>query len=73
MGVYDTYGNVQIKVGEVAVREYEIGDTVDIPDGVYIAPDGVVVIINSIFVATFQTLNSKWGDIIIPSEVVRWL
>lgn len=61
MGVYDTYGNTQLKVGDCILKSYDIGDKVDILDGVYVAPDGVVVVINGIFVAEFDHLTDKYG------------
>lgn len=62
MGIYDTYGETQLKVGDPQLRDFKLGDTVDIPDGVYMAPEGVVVIIDSKFVAEFAAVVDKWGD-----------
>lgn len=74
MGVYDTYGDIQIKVGNPCQRHFEIDNEVDIPDGVYVAPDGVVVIADGFFVATFDTLIDKWGRTIYPNEIISaWL
>lgn len=73
MGIYDTYGDVQIKVGDVALRYYEIGDDVDIPDGVYVAPDGIIVILGGVFIAEFESMTDKWGSVIYPGEVISWL
>ncbi|MHA2044703.1 MAG: hypothetical protein ACW99G_07905 [Candidatus Thorarchaeota archaeon] len=73
MGVYDTYGEIQIKVGDVALRQYDVGDEVVLPDGVYVAPDGVVVIVGGVFVAEFKNLWDKWGSPIYPEDFVSWL
>ena len=62
MGIYDIYGGIQLKIGGSSLREYDIGDTVEIPDGVYLAPEGIVVIVNGIFVATFEYFRDKWGE-----------
>lgn len=73
MGIYDTYGDIQIKVGEVCMRQFDIGDEVDIPDGVYIAPDGIIVIVSGEFVAEFKHAISKWGEILPSEQIVTWL
>jgi len=64
MGVYDCYEDIQLKVGECVLRQYKIGDKVGIPDGVYIAPDGAVVIKDRIFIMTTTNIQDKWGDLI---------
>jgi hypothetical protein len=71
MGMYDTYGEVQLKVGDVEMRHFQIGDEVPIEDGVYVAREGVVVIADSRFFAYFPKLISKWGDEIDPADVIR--
>lgn len=71
MGVYDIYGDIQLKVGGSCLREYDIGDTVEIPDGVYLAPDGIVVIVNGIFVATFDYLKDKWGEYYYTKDIIE--
>ena len=35
MGMFDTYGDIQLKVGPCKLLQYKIGDDVLIPDGVY--------------------------------------
>jgi len=64
MGVYDTYGEQtgQLKVGDVSLCHYDVGDTVSIPDGVYLTYVNVIVILNGVFIAEFETLTSKWGE-----------
>jgi hypothetical protein len=64
MGVYDGYGKAQIKVGDCLLRSYKIGDTVSIPDGVYIDYGAVIVIKDSIFIAEFDELINKYGNAI---------
>jgi len=70
MGVYDTYGDTQLKVGPRQLKCYNIGDEVKIHDGIYVAPDGAVVIKDGKFVAEFEKLMSKWGDVIKLSDVM---
>lgn len=62
MGMYNTYGNVQLKVGdELTLSEFGVGDEVDIPDGVYVGYEGVVVIIDGKLAKVFPTLLNKYG------------
>lgn len=70
MGVYDIYGDTQLKVGPCLLKCYNVGDEVEIPDGIYIANEGVVVILDGKFVAEFDKLMSKWGDVIDPGAVI---
>lgn len=70
MGMYDTYGECQLKVGECLCENYKIRDKANIPDGIYVDFAGAVVIKDGIFIAEFQTLNSKWGDVIDPETVI---
>ena len=71
MGVYDTYAGIQLKVGPMDLGNYTKGDTVPIPDGVYVADEGIVVVLNSILAGTFANLISKWGDTLVPREVIE--
>lgn len=68
MGVYDTYGDIQLKVGNVDMGDYQIGDEAPIPDGIYFAPEGAVVIYKGLFVAEISpdAVFDKWGD---PVEI----
>ena len=70
MGVYDEYAGLQLKVGPCQLGQYALGDKVPIDDGVYVAWGGVVVIRNGLFVAAFEHLLSKWGDVIDPEDVL---
>ena len=70
MGTYDEYGSVQLKVGPCEMLDYDVGDKADIPDGVYVGHDGVVVIKDGIFIAEFSHLVTTWGDIVKPVTVL---
>lgn len=70
MGIYDTYGQSQLKVGDVCCHSFKIGDKVRIPDGAYIGYESVVIILRGIFVAEFNNLITKWGDRIDPEEIL---
>ena len=71
MGVYDEYGSVQLKIGDVALRQFEIGDDVPICDGVYVGYDAVIVIVSGVFVAEFPHVTTKWGDIRSPLSILE--
>lgn len=70
MGIYDTYGDVQVKVGDVCLREFGVGDKVDIPDGIYCGHEGLIVIKDGIFIAEFPAVYTKWGNIISPEIIL---
>ena len=71
MGVYDVYGNSQLKVRPGQMEFYKVGDKADIPNGVYLDYGGVVVIHKGKFIAEFETLTNKWGGGIEPKEVIE--
>lgn len=64
MGIYDIYGQSQLKVGDVSMKVFTVGDKSPLPDGVYVDYGGVTVIKGGIFVAEFPCLYTKWGDLI---------
>lgn len=71
MGTYNTYGNTQIKVGNLMCHHFKIGDKVEIPDGIYVDHDSAIVINNGIFIAEYFHITSKWGDIIKCNKVIE--
>lgn len=72
MGVYDTYNDIQLKAGINGLYEYKTGDPViGIRDGVYVAPDGVVVILDKKLVGTFPELVDKWGQPLNPKAMLK--
>ncbi len=68
MGCYDTYGSegIQLKAGECILKHHNIGDKVDLADGVYVAYEGLVVISSGKFVAELppDAIFNKWGGMI---------
>lgn len=62
MGVFDTYGNVQLKVGTPDSTGYKIGAKVNIPDGIYLHYEGVIVIHKGVFMAEFAQLFDNKGE-----------
>jgi len=77
MGMYNTYvGNgaeVQLKVGHCEdMLVYKIGDKTDIPNGVYLSREGIVVVQYGIVAAVLgNQLYSKWGDPIKVVDVLK--
>lgn len=76
MGIYNEFGNkpphfitlddvvVQLKVGECMLAYFGKGDSVaayDIPDGVYVAPEGYVVIKNQVVCSVHDVLDPPIG------------
>ena len=73
MGVYDTYGEQagQLKVIDtVSLRHYDVGDKVNIPDGIYLTYVNAIVILNGVFIAEFETLTTKWGEPMRPRTII---
>lgn len=72
MGAYDTYGEqgIQIKIGECDGRHYRVGESVLIPDGIYLGYEGVVVIQDGRLAMTVDSITTKWGDILRPETVI---
>lgn len=71
MGVYNTYGNVQLKVGaDLECRDIKIGEDAGISDGIYVGYEGFVIVLNGKFVAEFSHALDKWGGFITPKEMM---
>ncbi len=70
MGMFDTfYDNqtdlsIQLKAGDNTLTTYYLNDAVTIPDGLYFAQEGVVVIKGSKFVSAlhYEAIRDKYGD-----------
>jgi hypothetical protein len=71
MGVYNTYGGCQIKVGDLSLKEFVLGDKTDIPDGIYITLDGIVIIKNGTFIGVNEKIFDKWGGEIDQERVIN--
>jgi len=63
MGLYDTYGDEQLKVGDVCCRHFAIGDKVDLEDGIYVGYHNAIVILHKVFIAEvpLSMVYDKWG------------
>jgi len=62
MGVADTYGNTQLKVGDPTGESFKLGNKVPIPDGIYVGYEGIVVVVGGRFTAEFEAIRTKWND-----------
>lgn len=71
MGMYDIYEGVQLKVGSCVLESFKVGDTVQILDGIYVGYEGIVVIKGCIFIAKFDNLETKWGSILTPEQLLE--
>lgn len=70
MAIFDYYGEMQLKVGDVCMAEYQLFDAVPIPDGVYVAWEGIIVVIHGQWVAQFEYLTDKWGGSVRPEKIL---
>lgn len=71
MGMFNTYWSkdekhsVQLKASDDLIcKNYRPGQTTDLEDGVYVAPDGVVVISKRRLVDVFTGLRNKRGAVL---------
>ena len=73
MGISDMYGELggQLKVGDVNLCVYHVGDPVSIPDGVYITWVSVIVVKDGVFLAEYRFLTNKWGRQIRPRDIIH--
>ena len=60
----------QIKIGDVQMNCYKIGDSVPLDDGIYVDHSVVIVVLDGVFVAQFYELYTKWGDQIFPEHIL---
>jgi hypothetical protein len=71
MGMFDTYEDVQLKVGPCFLNTYKVGDVVGLPDGVYLGYEGAVVVIDNKFTARFPYILNKWGGRVETADVIN--
>lgn len=71
MGLYNTYGGCQIKVGDLFLKEFGLGDKADIPDGIYLTLDGIVIIKNGTFIGVNEKIFDKWGNEIDQERLIN--
>lgn len=61
-GECNYYDKVQIKAGELLLRNYAIGDKTELKNGVYIGREGLIVVNEGKFICNLKSLFTKWGD-----------
>ncbi len=64
MGIYNTYGNCQIKAGNIDGTHYAIGEKCDLDSGAYLTYEGIVFINNNIVIAITgnEKIFDKYGN-----------
>lgn len=78
MGIYNSFideggSEIQLKVGECLLKEIKIGDSVEnlgMEDGIYVAPEGIVIIKGQIYIGALK-IYDKWGGEIDLKEPVE--
>ena len=58
MGAYNSYAGVQLKIGDVQGIEFEIGEDVNIEDGIYLGYEGAVVVFDGKLICKFGVFCS---------------
>jgi hypothetical protein len=76
MGLYDMFGKefIQLKARENPnMSHYTVRSHVPYEDGIYLAPDGIVVIKNGIFKCNLKLnqIYDKWGNQVDLSTTLR--
>ena len=72
MGCYDTYGKIrmQMKIGCDGMSDYSIGDRVPLEDGIYLGYGGAIVVKDGIFIAEFENIRDKWGNLMSCNDLI---
>ena len=70
MGLFNTYGKTQLKVGDLYCKNYSIGDKAEIPDGIYLGYYGIVVVYRGIFILEQPYLIDKDAIIIDVKDII---
>lgn len=56
--------DLQYKVGELFCANYQIGDSIDVRDGIYMCHEGAFAVVEGRVVAAFdeERILDKWGS-----------
>ena len=68
MGIFDTYGNSQLKAGKPWQNEFNVGDKVELPDGIYCGTDSFIVVKDGVFIAEVALMFDYFGDTTLDSS-----
>lgn len=72
MGVYDIVCGVQTKCTlNPCLREYKIGDKIELRKGIYIGYEGWFRVKNNRIIDSGKNIFTKWGDKIAPKKVME--
>ena len=65
MGVYDIVCGVQVKcTPDQILKEYDIGDFIQLEDGIYIGYEGWFFVRNSEVIDNGLNIYDKWGNLL---------
>jgi len=65
MGMFNTYDGVQLKNAEgLSLRNFKKGQKCDLNDGLYLGPEGFVVINNGRVLRSYKYVTTSHGDVI---------
>jgi hypothetical protein len=65
MGMFNTYDGVQLKNSEsLTLRNFKKGQKCDLKDGLYLGPEGFVVINNGRVLRSYDCVTTSHGDVI---------
>ena len=72
MGCYDFVGKeyIQIKLLNCEFIHYNVGDKIDLEDGLYIAYEGYFVVNDGKILITDNKIYDKWGGELTTSELI---
>lgn len=63
MGKYDTVEGIQIKsTPDPCYQTYNVGDIIDLPDGLHVSYEGVFLVEEGRIKGTARDLYDKWGE-----------
>lgn len=70
MGIFDTFYDrhndlsIQLKAGDPSLENFQVGDKVDLDDGLYFSREGIVVIKLNKFIGAYHysDVKDKFGD-----------
>lgn len=70
MGMFNTYDGVQLKNADsLTLRDFKKGQKCDLKDGLYVGPEGFVVIHNSRVLRSYDYVKTSHGDAVSGHDV----
>jgi len=73
VGIYDTVGsnNIQIKLLDSSLHHFNIGDKIEVQDGLYIGLDGWFTVKNGTVSDEGTVIFDKWGNQLNCGEIIQ--